>query len=68
VPTIGIGAGAETAGQILVITDLLGLDPDFRPRFVRRYLDGAQLVQNALATYAADVRAAGFPAREEILA
>lgn len=68
VPTIGIGAGADTAGQVLVITDLLGLDPDFRPKFVRRYLDGAHLVQEALKTYAADVRAVGFPAREETLA
>jgi 3-methyl-2-oxobutanoate hydroxymethyltransferase len=68
VPTIGIGAGAETAGQVLVISDLLGLDPDFRPKFVRRYLDGARLVEGALKTYAADVRAAGFPAREETLA
>lgn len=68
VPTIGIGAGVETAGQVLVITDLLGLDPDFRPKFARRYVDGAQLAQEALRTYIADVRAAGFPAREEILA
>lgn len=68
IPTIGIGAGAHTTGQILVVNDLLGLDPEFRPKFVRRYLDGAQLVQDALAAYAADVRRAGFPAREETLA
>lgn len=68
VPTIGIGAGVETAGQVLVVTDLLGLDPEFRPKFVRRYADGARLVQDALAAYAADVRAAKFPATAEVLA
>lgn len=68
VPTIGIGAGLETAGQVLVVTDLLGLDPEFRPKFVRRYADGARLVQDALAAYAADVRAAKFPAAAEVLA
>jgi len=39
IPTIGIGAGGGTSGQILVLTDLLGLDASFRPKFVRRYLD-----------------------------
>lgn len=68
VPTIGIGAGAETAGQVLVISDLLGFDPDFRPRFVRRYADGAGVVQEALGRYARDVRAAHFPAAAEVLA
>ena len=68
VPTIGIGAGADTAGQILVLTDLLGLDAKFRPKFARRYLDGAGLVRNALRSYAEDVRRAGFPAAGEILA
>ncbi|WP_415910187.1 3-methyl-2-oxobutanoate hydroxymethyltransferase [Oleiharenicola sp. Vm1] len=68
VPAIGIGAGAETAGQVLVISDLLGLDPDFRPRFVRRYADGAGVVQEALERYARDVRAAHFPAAAEVLA
>lgn len=68
VPTIGIGAGVETAGQVLVISDLLGLDPDFRPRFVRRYADGAGVVQEALERYARDVRAAHFPAAAEVLA
>jgi len=68
VPTIGIGAGVATAGQVLVITDLLGLDAEFRPKFVRRYADGARLAQEALAAYAADVRAAKFPAAAEVLA
>lgn len=68
IPTIGIGAGAGTSGQILVLTDLLGLDGRFQPRFARRYLDGQAVVRDALNTYARDVRAARFPAREEVLA
>lgn len=68
IPTIGIGAGVDTAGQVLVLTDLLGLDADFRPRFARRYLEGDKLVRNALEAYAADVRAGRFPARAEVLA
>jgi len=68
VPTIGIGAGAETSGQVLVLTDLLGLDAEFRPRFARRYLDGHGAVLEAVNNYARDVRAARFPARAEVLA
>jgi len=68
IPTIGIGAGGNTSGQVLVITDLLGLDAKFRPRFARRYLDGHAEVLKALNHYADDVRAAKFPAREEVIA
>ncbi len=68
IPTIGIGAGGGTAGQVLVLTDLLGLDAKFRPRFARRYLDGHGEVLKALNTYARDVGAARFPARDEVLA
>ncbi len=68
IPTIGIGAGAETSGQVLVLTDLLGLDAEFRPRFARRYLDGHGAVLEAVNNYARDVRAARFPARAEVLA
>lgn len=68
IATIGIGAGPGTNGQVLVISDLLGLDPGFQPRFARRYLDGAGLVTAALDQYGDDVRAARFPAREEVLA
>lgn len=68
IPTIGIGAGGGTSGQVLVSTDLLGLDAGFRPRFARRYLDGHAEVLAALNEFARDVRAARFPAREEILA
>jgi 3-methyl-2-oxobutanoate hydroxymethyltransferase len=68
IPTIGIGAGAGTSGQVLVLSDLLGLDPRFQPRFARRYLDGASTVRDAIDQFARDVRAAKFPAREEVLA
>ncbi|MBP8257345.1 MAG: 3-methyl-2-oxobutanoate hydroxymethyltransferase [Opitutaceae bacterium] len=68
IPTIGIGAGAGTSGQVLVINDLLGLDAGFRPRFVRRYREGATEILAAINDYARDVRGARFPAREELLA
>jgi 3-methyl-2-oxobutanoate hydroxymethyltransferase len=61
VPTIGIGAGNGTDGQVLVLHDVLGLNPDKAPGFARRYLDGANLVQTALSQYAEDVRAVRFP-------
>ena len=68
IPTIGIGAGAGTAGQVLVLSDLLGLDSRFQPRFARRYLEGHQLVRDAINRFARDVRTAEFPARAEVLA
>lgn len=68
VPTIGIGAGPGTSGQVLVLNDLLGLDPSFRPRFARRYVEGHDVVSGALKTFVSDVQAGRFPATEEILA
>lgn len=64
IPTIGIGAGPHTSGQVLVIYDLLGLNSDFRPRFVKRFaeLDGA--ATDALTAYCDEVRARTFPADE----
>ncbi len=67
IPTIGIGSGVKTSGQVLVLHDLLGLQADFRPRFARRYAEGHELVRDALVRYMADVRAARFPARDEVL-
>jgi len=64
IPTIGIGAGAGCDGQILVMHDLLGLNPDFRPKFARAYADLAGTVREAVGRYAADVRARNFPALE----
>jgi len=65
IPTIGIGAGAGCAGQILVLHDLLGFMPEFQPRFVRRFADGANVVQTGVARYAAAVRAGKFPGPKE---
>lgn len=55
IPTIGIGAGTETDGQVLVIYDLLGMNADFNPSFLKKYLDLDSLVTNALQEYKKDV-------------
>ncbi|NEY90526.1 3-methyl-2-oxobutanoate hydroxymethyltransferase [Tabrizicola oligotrophica] len=64
IPTIGIGAGAACDGQVLVIDDMLGLFTEFRPRFVKRYAELGKAADEAIAAYAADVRARAFPAEE----
>ncbi len=68
VPTIGIGAGPHVGGQVLVLSDVLGLDADFKPKFARRYLAGHADVLRALNAFVADVAAARFPASEEVIA
>jgi 3-methyl-2-oxobutanoate hydroxymethyltransferase len=65
IPTIGIGAGAHTDGQVLVMQDLLGLSSDFKPKFVRKYLDGKRLWRDAFNAYASDVKSGQFPAADE---
>ena len=65
IPTIGIGAGDGTDGQILVLQDLWGITTGATPRFVRRYCDGDGVLTSALDSFAADVRAGRFPAPEE---
>jgi 3-methyl-2-oxobutanoate hydroxymethyltransferase len=64
IPTIGIGAGASCAGQVLVWHDLLGLLPGTPPRFVKQYADIGAAILGALEAYADDVRAGRFPADE----
>jgi 3-methyl-2-oxobutanoate hydroxymethyltransferase len=64
VPTIGIGAGAGCDGQILVTYDLLGLVPDFKPRFVKQYADVGGAISQAVQSYCREVRAGAFPASE----
>jgi 3-methyl-2-oxobutanoate hydroxymethyltransferase len=64
VPTIGIGAGRECDGQVLVYHDLLGLHEGRTPRFVKRYANLAQEARRALEAYVADVRSGAFPAGE----
>lgn len=61
IPTIGIGAGADCDGQVLVWHDLLGLYEGHSPRFVKRYADLAGEIQRALEAYAAEVRSGAFP-------
>jgi len=65
IPTIGIGAGVGCDGQVLVLHDLLGMDPDFKPRFVRRFGNGAKLVQSGVTAYAKAVKAGKFPTSRE---
>lgn len=65
VPVIGIGAGAQVDGQILVTHDMLGLFEGFRPRFARRYLELAQEVSGAVRSYCDDVRGGTFPNADE---
>ena len=64
IPTIGIGAGAATSGQVLVLQDLLAMNPDFAPRFVKKYLDGFSLILSALNQYNDEVKTNDFPAAE----
>jgi 3-methyl-2-oxobutanoate hydroxymethyltransferase len=64
IPTIGIGAGVDCDGQVLVVDDMLGLFTDFRPKFVKRYAELGKTVDEAIAAYAAEVRSRSFPAAE----
>jgi 3-methyl-2-oxobutanoate hydroxymethyltransferase len=65
IPTIGIGAGPFTDGQVLVLHDLLGVDPDFNPKFLRRYANARDLIINAVDHYHQDVIARDFPSLTE---
>jgi len=66
IPVIGIGAGVDVDGQVLVFSDMLGLFEEFTPKFVKKYMDGASLVKEAFATYSDEVRAKKFPTEEYI--
>lgn len=68
IPTIGIGAGAETSGQVLVVHDLLGLHDAPSPRFAKRYAELGTSMTKAVAAYRADVESRAFPAREHTYA
>lgn len=65
IPTIGIGAGKDCDGQVLVWSDMLGFFEEFKPKFVRRYLDGAKLVKEAVLQYRDDVQTQNFPSIDE---
>jgi len=65
IPTIGIGAGGACDGQVLVLHDMLGLNKDFNPRFLRRYADLNEIITNAVDTYISDIKNKDFPNKEE---
>lgn len=65
IPTIGIGAGNGTDGQVLVLQDLLGMNEDFNPKFVRKYMNGFETTLMALNNYHKDVTESHFPADNE---
>ncbi len=64
VPTIGIGAGTGTDGQVLVWSDAFGFFREFEPKFVKRYMEGADLLENAVKSYASEVKSGAFPSEE----
>ena len=61
IPTIGIGAGLHCDGQVLVCYDLLGMNPDFKPKFVKQYANLYETVQQAAKTFFSEVRSEAFP-------
>ena len=65
IPIIGIGAGAQVDGQVLVLQDLLGINSTFKPKFVKNYLNGFELIKNAVNTYDHEVKSGQFPSSEE---
>lgn len=65
IPTIGIGAGSDCSGQVLVTHDMLGLTKDFHPRFVRRYAELEDVMLGAVQHYIEDVRSGDFPSADE---
>ena len=64
IPTIGIGAGPKCDGQVLVYHDMLGMFPDFKPKFVKTYSNTGDMITDAIKRYAEEVRSGAFPARE----
>jgi 3-methyl-2-oxobutanoate hydroxymethyltransferase len=68
VPVIGVGAGVEVDGQAMVLHDMLGMITDFKPKFVRQYLNGAELIRNAVNAFVADVHELKYPNEQEVYA
>lgn len=61
IPTIGIGAGAATDGQVLVYQDLLGMNQEFKPKFVKQFIQGYESIKNAINKYVIEVNSGEFP-------
>jgi len=64
IPTVGIGAGPDTDGQILVLHDVLGFDEGFNPKFLKKYAELGRLVQEAVTTYSKEVKSGAYPTIE----
>ena len=65
IPTIGIGAGPDTDGQVLVLQDLLGMNKNFKPKFLRHFMNGHDAILQACNDYRKSVTTGDFPALEE---
>ncbi len=65
IPTIGIGAGKHCNGQVLVMHDMLGINTEFKPRFLRQYLNASEQITGAVKQYIDDVKSGGFPTDAE---
>lgn len=65
IPVIGIGAGPDVDGQVLVMQDMLGISKEFKPRFLRRYADLHTIITDAVSHYVEDIKAKDFPNQEE---
>lgn len=65
IPVIGIGAGADVDGQVLVVHDMLGITQEFKPRFLRRYADLNKIISDAVQGYIVDVKSKDFPGEKE---
>jgi 3-methyl-2-oxobutanoate hydroxymethyltransferase len=65
IPTIGIGAGPDTDGQVLVMQDMFGITKEFKPRFLRRYADLHTIMSDAVVKYVTDVKSNDFPNESE---
>ena len=65
IPTIGIGAGPYTDGQVLVLQDMLGMNPQFKPKFLKHYASGAEIITQAVNRFHHEIRTGEFPTPEE---
>jgi 3-methyl-2-oxobutanoate hydroxymethyltransferase len=65
IPIIGIGAGPDADGQVLVMHDMLGINKEFNPRFLRRYADLHSSIFDAVENYISDVKSGSFPSETE---
>jgi 3-methyl-2-oxobutanoate hydroxymethyltransferase len=65
IPVIGIGAGSSVDGQVLVIHDMLGINQEFHPRFLRRYMSLYSDIKDAVQKYISDIKSKDFPNQKE---